>query len=86
MKIPLTELHPRLWSYDYEPKQYLEIDCPVCKSHRFNLPVHTQGPCNTGLYRWGIKGTLPNITITPSINMGGSCSWHGFIIEGIVEF
>lgn len=32
---------------------------------------------------WSISGTLPNITITPSINLVGR--YHGFIRNGVLE-
>lgn len=42
------------------------------------------GPDNKIVYHggWGVQGQLPLITLTPSINIGGS--YHGFIRSGVI--
>lgn len=32
---------------------------------------------------WSVSGTAPNITVSPSINVGGA--YHGFLRNGIIE-
>lgn len=51
--------------------------CPSCKTHRVRVPICPYRDRNDGC--WTMTGELPNITVTPSINIG---CWHKNIVEG----
>lgn len=41
----------------------------------------TPGPA-----RWAVSGTsLANLTLSPSIQLLGGCSWHGFVVNGAIQ-
>lgn len=47
-------------------------------------PYRSRGESNPNFDGWDVTGDLPNITVSPSIDMSASHGWHGFIKNGVV--
>lgn len=52
----------------------------ICWFKNKNIPAQL----NPGPGRWDAKGSLANLTLSPSVNIEGD--WHGFIQNGQVSF
>jgi len=38
-----------------------------------------------GIHRWAFSGErIDNLTVTPSVLVGGGCAWHGFVQNGAI--
>lgn len=48
-----------------------------------NIDWSIYGPASDSDMYWTITGTLPNITVSPSVNAEGI--WHGWIKDGVME-
>ena len=69
------------------------FDCPLCTANNPAWGVHkvmigfadrcpagTYSQGNGGDTRWSVSGTgLDDLVLSPSILLGGSCTWHGFV-------
>lgn len=67
----LAELNPEFVRGSGE-KGYLTIDCPRCRTHRFNIQTLDSGQRDGAVKRWGIKGNpsdWDSVTITPSVGL-----------------
>jgi len=58
----------------------LLFDCPTHRDHRIRVPLKGLAAPNQHGCAWDHVGTLPDITIWPSVNAEGC--WHGFITAG----
>ena len=63
----------------------VRFTCPKCGDHqvmvwfRDHVPPHIQ----PGPGRWSATGTsVDDLSLTPSIALGGACGWHGFVTNG----
>jgi hypothetical protein len=75
--------------------QCVRFYCPKCLklnggpsgTHTVLCLFRDRGVANSvaGL-RWSIGGSsLANLTLLPSVQLVGGCSWHGWITQGVVR-
>jgi hypothetical protein len=71
--VKLSELNPDFYRSE-GGKGYLTIDCPRCRTHRFNIQTLDSGPRDGAVKRWGITGDPPDwdsVSIIPSVGLDG---------------
>lgn len=91
--VKLTDLDPRLFIASHAPGAddgaaptlenagAVEFSCPNgCTDHRVMVPLK---PWQSN--GWDREGTtLETLTLRPSIQVVGRCSWHGYVTNGEV--
>lgn len=60
----------------------LIMDCPCGGDHNLRVPIVPERANKNGCH-WTMQGELPEVTITPSIDLEGH--WHGTIEKGVVN-
>ncbi len=89
----LLDLDPRWISVAHGRNgQGVVFFCPKCGNHRvvvwFANPIDGQAPAppfpnSKNNHRWQRQGdAFDTLTLTPSIQIVGTCSWHGFVKNG----
>lgn len=100
MERPLSELDPRLDALRHEKGEAfgLWFDCPACGKHSIFVPFDGVSPYEAGLWRCTDRN-LATISLSPSVDLSkpskdpktgadvaSSCSFHGVIQNGIVNW
>ena len=89
---PLSELEPEFYDLQHERgvTRVLYFECPACTPGH-GIEVGFSGPsifASGAAWRLLTAEDAATATLTPSIDCthGGSCSFHGFVTNGVVSW
>lgn len=85
----LVDLHPEWVSHAGRTGEGFACDCPCggCEAGRLWIPFSNpidglpKSPEISGWERTG--DTFETLTVKPSIQRNGACTWHGFLTDGV---